>query len=285
MAKLFLILLLAVGPTVLCSAVQSSPEFAAQKLEAEKGDPKAQFSLGLAFATGDGVEKSNTDAAKWFRRAADQGNADGQYAIGEMYMRGLGVERNMAEAIRWWFLASNQGEPHAQTNLGAAFLNGQGVKKDYVEAFRWMSLGAEQNFAPAQAGLGSLYQHGQGVQANQREAVKWYRLAATQNDFQAINNLAWLQLTSDDPCIRDIEEALKTARKAAQLTNEQAPEILDTLARAYFENGNKSEAIAAEEKAAALQEKELYRLALKRYRTATTPSVSKIVKPGNCGSQ
>ncbi len=42
---------------------------------AEKGEANAQFFLGLCYChDDDGVSKDLTEAAKWFRKAADQGH-------------------------------------------------------------------------------------------------------------------------------------------------------------------------------------------------------------------
>jgi Zn-dependent protease with chaperone function len=63
----------------------------------------------------------------------------------------------------------------------------------------------------------------------------------------ALNNLAWLLATSDNPDLRNPQEALMYARKAIAL--KKAPHIWDTLAEALFVNGHITEAIGAENKA------------------------------------
>jgi TPR repeat protein len=40
---------------------------------AECGDPESQFHLGMCYKNGDGVNKDETEAVKWFRLAAEQG--------------------------------------------------------------------------------------------------------------------------------------------------------------------------------------------------------------------
>ena len=45
---------------------------------AQQGDPIAQFNLGMAYAQGRGVTQNDSEAAKWFRLAAEQGVADAQ---------------------------------------------------------------------------------------------------------------------------------------------------------------------------------------------------------------
>ena len=40
---------------------------------AERGDAKAQYSLGVAYFKGEGVQKNYTEAVKWSLKAAEQG--------------------------------------------------------------------------------------------------------------------------------------------------------------------------------------------------------------------
>lgn len=75
-------------------------------------------------------------------------------------------------------------------------------------------------------------------------------IQAAPGDATALNNLAWLYATAEDPALRDKQRALALAQKAAAL--QQAPHILDTLAEAYFINGRREEALQAIEAAIAL---------------------------------
>jgi Flp pilus assembly protein TadD len=61
----------------------------------------------------------------------------------------------------------------------------------------------------------------------------------------ALNNLAWILATCPDNAVRDGHEAVKLAQHAEQISGGSAPEILDTLAAAYAESGQFSEAIDA----------------------------------------
>lgn len=82
-------------------------------------------------------------------------------------------------------------------------------------------------------------------------AVTAYRksLKLNPNNPEALNNLAWLLLTSDDPSIHDQVAALKLAEQA--VIELPAPHILDTLAQAYWANGRVEQAILSEKRALA----------------------------------
>ena len=43
------------------------------------GNAGAQYNLGLMYTNGDGVPQDDTEAARWYRSAADQGHASAQY--------------------------------------------------------------------------------------------------------------------------------------------------------------------------------------------------------------
>lgn len=43
--------------------------------KAEQGDADAELRLGSAYCSGDGVEKSSSEAEKWWQRAAAHGSA------------------------------------------------------------------------------------------------------------------------------------------------------------------------------------------------------------------
>jgi uncharacterized protein len=73
---------------------------------AEGGNPKAQFNLGVAYAKGEGVQQNYVEAAKWYRMAAEQGHAGAQCILGISYSDGQGVPQDYLLAYFWSSLAS-----------------------------------------------------------------------------------------------------------------------------------------------------------------------------------
>ncbi len=61
------------------------------------------------YLNGKGVDKSNSDAVYWFRKAAEQRDTLGQANLGYCYYYGKGVEINKQEAYRLIKLAADQG--------------------------------------------------------------------------------------------------------------------------------------------------------------------------------
>ncbi len=124
----------------------STPDGVDQLLAAvQKGDPEAQYKLGVAYFHGRGVEQDYVAASKWYQAAAEQGNDKAQFNLGLMCLDGnQGVAKDEAEAARWFRKASEHGHAKARFNLGRLYLNGLGVPKDNVEAYVWLTLASAQ---------------------------------------------------------------------------------------------------------------------------------------------
>ena len=73
---------------------------------AQQGDPAAQAYLGYLYAEGRGVPQNHTQAAIWYRRAADQGHSGAQYELGLLYDKGQGVPVNVIQAEKWLIIAT-----------------------------------------------------------------------------------------------------------------------------------------------------------------------------------
>ena len=182
---------------------------------AEQGHVRAQYELGGLYHIGRGVTKDNQKAFKWYRKAADQGYADAQNGLGYIYQIGLGVTRDYQEAIKWYRKAAEQGHANAQYALGGTYGNGQGVTQDYQEAIKWYRKAVEQGNTNAQTRLGYMYKCGLGVAKDGQEAIKWFRKAAEQGDVGAQYALGETYRNGQG-VTKDYEEAAKWYRKAAE---------------------------------------------------------------------
>jgi len=72
---------------------------------------------------------------------------------GQMYQDGEGVQQNCTEAAKWYRMAAEHvpdlgGATQGRNNLGLLYLNGDGVPKDYVQAYMWFKLTANQTNLP-----------------------------------------------------------------------------------------------------------------------------------------
>ena len=66
-----------------------------------------------------------------------------------MHEDGTGVPCDHTEAARWYRLAADQENPTAQHKLGLMFKHGTGVPQEFVEAVRLLKLARDQGFPPA----------------------------------------------------------------------------------------------------------------------------------------
>ena len=69
-----------------------------------------------------------------------------------------------------------------------------------------------------------------------------------------LNMLAWTVADDEKVAKRDLSFAMKAATRANELTKYEDASIVDTLARVYWEQGNKTKAIELQKKAIALAE-------------------------------
>jgi Flp pilus assembly protein TadD len=86
------------------------------------------------------------------------------------------------------------------------------------------------------------------------EAVQEYREAARlyPNNPMALNNLAWSLAANPRPELRNGKEAVQFAGKAVELTGQQQPVFIGTLAAAYAEDGQFTKAVEMAKKARAI---------------------------------
>lgn len=231
------------------------------------GDETAQVELGVIYLTGDGVPKDDTEAVKWLRKAAEQDSALGERYLAEMYFKGRGVTADNEEAAKWLRLAANQDDAQSQYNLAVLYTQGLGVPRNLKEAVNLMRRAAEQKLAAGELGLGVAYENGDGVPPDAIEAAKWYQKAVDQNYVPAMNNLALLFASSVNPAVRNPKQAVALASRA--VAGGINPDYLDTLAAAYFADGQTDKAIETEEKALTRDpDNEIYKKAFEKYSAA-----------------
>ena len=114
----------------------------------------AQYNLGLMYQKGEGVEgegvaRSDAEAAYWYRLAAAQGFADAQQRLGDLYYLGQGVPRSYSQAAFWYRRAAEQGSARAQFQLGHLYDVGLGIEHDYTQYRYWTRMAAEQGHEDA----------------------------------------------------------------------------------------------------------------------------------------
>jgi TPR repeat protein len=209
--------------------------------------------VGTLYAQGDVVRQDNPQAVKWFRLGAQQGSALAESRLGEMYYLGRGIPKDYGQAFTWFQQSAQHGDVFGERDLGFAYLQGVGVAKDEPRAVEWLRKAADRGDPDGQSLLALCYASGTGVQRDEAQAAQLYERAAEKGNMLALNNSAWLYATSQDTTVRNPAKALEYASSAVKLSHETNPDILDTLAEAYYTQGDYDDAIKAEEKALTLK--------------------------------
>jgi TPR repeat protein len=134
---------------------------------ADAGKANAWFDLGMIYSNGMGVALDMPKAIDCYHKGAEMGNAECQGSLGLLYQAGErvpgGVKENLTEAAKWYRLAAEQNQTEAMFHLAQLYLWGQGVKQDDAEAVKWFRKGSELGSADAQWNLGKCYQVGKAV--------------------------------------------------------------------------------------------------------------------------
>jgi TPR repeat protein len=107
-----------------------------------RGETRAQYSIGLLYEKGQGVEQDLSTALSWYRKAAEQNHADSQHRMAVAYAYGLGgLIKDDATAVKWLHKAASNGHRKSQRLLARIYETGElGVTPDPGKARQWSNL-------------------------------------------------------------------------------------------------------------------------------------------------
>ncbi len=105
--------------------------------------PYAQYYLGVMFANGQGIEKDEKEAAKWYLEASKQGVKEAMYKLAKMYSAGKGVPQDYEAAYAWLKVAAHLGHKKSKLALDPArekltpeqLAAAQQLADDYIEKY------------------------------------------------------------------------------------------------------------------------------------------------------
>jgi len=183
---------------------------------AGQGDARAQTSLGWAYSCGQGVERDDTQAVAWYRKAAEQDCLSCDWAqrnLAWMYVSGRGVAKDYAQAVDWYRKAARGGDRTSEYNLGVAYRDGLGVGADDVKAAAWFKK-ASARFRPGARNLEALYPLGRRVARDKTERAR----ASTRF------RLGWIE--GDGSSVNRVSEVLPLLSEAAERGDASAQYIL-----------------------------------------------------------
>lgn len=116
-------------------AAQQSPNYPPPIGQPRLGVADAEFSLGLRYHEGVGVEKSLPMAIKWYERAVSHGASNAANNLGNLYLNGNGVPRDINKATSLFKYSAEKGDPNAMMAL-SKIMRDQGNTKMALEWLR-----------------------------------------------------------------------------------------------------------------------------------------------------
>lgn len=149
---------------------------------ANAGFPPAEHDLGIYYLTGDQVAEDASEAARWFRKAADHQHVDAMRFLAMLYSEGSALPKDPVVAASWAQKAVDQGNHEAELLLGQMYLKGDGVPTDSVAGEKWILKAAIGGVAAAQVHLALGYFLGEEMPKSYDEAAKWAYAAARQGE-------------------------------------------------------------------------------------------------------
>ena len=121
--------------------------------DANLGDDKAQYNLGIMYNKGLGVPVDKNEAFSWFFLSANQGNILANYALGHAYLKGSGINKNYKLALKSFKFSALRDHPTSRLILGNMYFQGQGVKVSYAKAYLWWRLAQDLNIEGARQNI------------------------------------------------------------------------------------------------------------------------------------
>lgn len=149
---------------------------------AQRGEPDAQYRLGIMYEEGLGLQADAKKAEKWYRRAADAGHAGARKRLAKLRRSTVASDGRRSVALEWYQENAAQGDVDAQYQLGFILETGLGTARDEVRAARWYEEAASNEHVLAQLRLGLMYLSGSGVAQSRIQGSRWLREAADNDD-------------------------------------------------------------------------------------------------------
>ena len=190
------LLLTAIGLFSVAGAVVLWHKNTQKKLQqkALKGDPKAQYTLGMSYYKGKHLPQSDIQSFHWFSKAAAQDYVPALNALAGLYNAGRGCKKDPQQAFSYYTKAAQTGDFEGRINLAVCHLQGIGTLKDEQKGVSILEQAAQDKSPLAQTLLGHLYEKGTGsIVPSQQQALHYYLLAAQQGEPIAKKRISQIQ--------------------------------------------------------------------------------------------
>lgn len=208
----------------------SNPNKAAQAIVAAAGQNlvDAQALLGQILLDGQGIERDQALALRWFQIAARNGHVMARNMLGRCHEHGWGCPADLTKAAEHYRLAAEAGLDWGLYNLANLLATGRGVVENQQHAMGCYAQAAHMGHAKSMNLLGRYLEEGQYCAANPEAAYDWYRRSAEGGDFRGQFShaavladhghleqaLAWLNIALENGNLNFLRVARKTLAAA-----------------------------------------------------------------------
>ncbi|KAG9307093.1 hypothetical protein G9A89_016921 [Geosiphon pyriformis] len=128
------------------------------------------FLLGFLYITGIGTPDENSEAIKWYKKAAESGDYMAHNELGIFYKSFFTIQN---QSFDHFMKATYGGNICGEANLAVCFLNGDGTSTNFDLAIHHLMNAAKAGHPYSQRLLGDFYSDCTGV--NPRKAFYWYQ--------------------------------------------------------------------------------------------------------------
>jgi len=178
-------------------------------------NPEAQYQLGLLYNKGNGVNRDEEAALKWFTAAAEQGDVLAQDSLADMLLKSSTANR-FNQSLKWRQLAAEQGYLPAIQTLRGGYLLGLGVKQDLNKSIASLKQAADEGDLEAKIDLAEMLRFGLfGAEKDSKKALALFIEAANDGSVKAACELGDFYRIGDEDVKKNTEESCKWYKIAA----------------------------------------------------------------------
>ncbi|SFK95190.1 hypothetical protein SAMN05216302_102231 [Nitrosomonas aestuarii] len=177
----------------------------------EKQNPLAQFTLGLFYQQGWGIEVDLKKACRWFESAAEGGIPTANHLFAQCLQNGTHQPADFTSAIHWYQNAADLGHIISWCSIAELTLQGKGIPQNPHKALEQCRQAALTGSTPAQIQMGKFYLHGDTSIQDPRQAAVWFSYAANSGSLEACYHLGVINLND----FNDVTRALNWFETAA----------------------------------------------------------------------
>ena len=98
------------------------------------------YHYGVYGSSEESIGIDHEKSVYWLARSSENGNCFASWFLGGLYFEGNGAQKKDELAAKYFLRAAQRGNIKAQRNIAALYLYGTSVPQDYELAYAWASL-------------------------------------------------------------------------------------------------------------------------------------------------